>query len=476
MDSAISLKVKIQKFGTFLSGMVMPNIGAFIAWGILTALFIDTGWMPNKELNQLVSPTLTYLMPLLIGYTGGVMVHGKRGGVAGAIATMGVIVGSNITMLIGGMIMGPVGALVMKYVDKFFEGKVKPGLEMLVDNFSMGIVGAIMMCLGYAAIEPIFDSILTVLSSGVQILMDHNLLPFTSIFVQPAQMLFLNNAINHGIMVPVGVEQAAETGKSLLFLVEANGGVWTGVALAFAIWGTGIAKKSAPAAVAIMGLGGIAEVVFPYVLSKPKAIIGPIVGNIAGLFTLQILGGGTVAAVSPGSIFALLAMTPKGSFIANIAGYVVALVVTTLVTGLAIGFGKHQNEDDSIVIPEQKELDEKTVIINKPSEQTHSTFTTEVKKIIFACDAGMGSSVMAVSLMRNKLNKAMLDIEVDHMAIQDLDDCADIIVTSEALVPRVKDTISGFSKEIPVYPMTNLLDSKTYDALIDMLKKKGEEK
>lgn len=479
MSNGAGLKVKVQKFGTFLSGMVMPNIGAFIAWGILTALFIDTGWAPNKELNNLVSPTLTYLMPILIGYTGGTMIHGRRGGVAGALATMGVVVGADITMLIGGMVMGPLGAIVIKYVDKFFEGKVKPGLEMLVDNFSMGIIGAILMVLGYVAIEPIFAGILAILSSGVQMLMDHNLLPFTSIFVQPAQMLFLNNAINHGIMIPVGVEQAAEAGKSLLFLVEANGGVWTGVALAFAIWGTGMAKKSAPAAVVIMGLGGIAEVVFPYVLSKPKAIIGPIAGNIAGLFTLQMLGGGTVAAVSPGSIFALLAMTPRGGFVANIAGYAVALIVTTLVTGFAIGFGRSKKDQELELVSETTMNFEETPVRIDDFENVNEAKTeissnpSSINKIVFACDAGMGSSVMAVSMMKNKLSKAMLAIEVEHMAIQSLDDSADLIVTSEALMPRVKDTISKYPKEIPVFPMNNLLDGKSYDEIISFLKGEG---
>jgi PTS system mannitol-specific IIC component len=349
MNQAIignTAKVKVQKFGRFLSGMVMPNIGAFIAWGILTALFIPTGWIPNENLNNLVGPTLKYVMPLLIAYTGGTMIHDRRGGVAGVLATIGVIVGSDVTMLIGGMIMGPFGAWVMKKIDDFLEDKVRSGLEMLVNNFSIGIVGAILMILGYIAVEPVINVFLMVLSTGVNFLVERGLLPFTSIFVAPAQVLFLNNAINHGIMVPIGVEQAATTGKSLLFLVEANGGVWTGVALAFALFGKGAAKKSAFEATIIMGFGGIAEVVFPYVLAKPRTILGPILGNMAGLFILTILGGGTVAVVSPGSIFALLAMTPKGGFFANIIGYVVALVVTTLVTGFLIRMGK--DDTDSI--------------------------------------------------------------------------------------------------------------------------------
>jgi mannitol PTS system EIICBA or EIICB component len=88
-QSAVSdggIKVKVQRFGRFLSGMVMPNIGAFIAWGLITALFIPTGWIPNEGLATLVGPMITYLLPLLIGFTGGNMVHGTRGGVIGALS------------------------------------------------------------------------------------------------------------------------------------------------------------------------------------------------------------------------------------------------------------------------------------------------------------------------------------------------------------------------------------------------------
>ena len=459
------LKVQIQKIGAFLSGMVMPNIGAFIAWGILTALFIPAGWFPNETMNKLVSPTLTYLMPILLGYTGGKMVYDKRGGVAGALATMGVVIGADITMLIGGMVMGPLGAWVMKKVDKCFEGRVKPGLEMLVDNFSMGIVGALLMAFGFIAVEPVFNAVLTVLSAGVNWLVAKNLLPLTAIFVQPAQVLFLNNAINHGIMIPLGVEQAAKAGKSILFLVEANGGVWTGVALGFAIWGKGMAKKSAPAATIIMGVGGIAEVTFPYVLSKPKTIIAPILGNMAGLVTLTALHGGTVAAVSPGSFFALLAMTPKGSFVANIAGYVVALVVTALLVGIILKFDKTEDMDE---LPE----------VNKPNfgkttgnaKENIKSVSGKIEKLFFACDAGMGSSVMGVSLMKKKVEEAGLGVTVEHISVKNLTDEPDMIVTTNALKARVEDTISKYDKQIPVFGVDNLLDEGNYDELISMLK------
>lgn len=473
MEQSISLRVRVQKFGTFLSGMVMPNIGIFIAWGLLTALFIPTGWIPNEDLNNLVGPTLKYLMPVLIGYTGGTMIHGRRGGAIGAAATMGVVIGADITMLVGGMIMGPLAAYIMKNFDGLIEGKVKSGMEMLVDNFSLGIVGAILMVIGYLIIEPIFSVILSILTVGVTFIVDQNLLPFVSIFVQPAQILFLNNAINHGIMIPIGIEQAATTGKSILFLVEANGGVWTGAALAFALFGKGIAKKSAPAATFIMFLGGIAEVCFPYVLAKPKTILGPIVGNIAGLFTLSFLGGGTVAAVSPGSFLALLAMTPKDSFFANITGYFVALIVTCAVTGLLLIRDKEE------VITEEIKTNSSIDKVAPMAEVMQSvTELGNINKIIFACDAGMGSSVMGVSKMKTKLRKAMLDIEVEHSAIKDLPETADIIVTTSALEARVKDTIKKYNKKIPVFAMSNLLNDKDYDKIINKIKsyKKEEDK
>lgn len=475
MEQVISLRVRVQKMGTFLSSMVMPNIGIFIAWGLLTALFIPTGWYPNEDLNNLVGPTLKYLMPVLIGYTGGTMVHGRRGGAIGAAATMGVVIGADITMLVGGMIMGPLAAYIMKKIDNLLEGKVRTGMEMLVDNFSLGIVGAILMVAGYLLIEPIFTVILSFLTMGVMFIVDNNLLPFVSIFVQPAQILFLNNAINHGIMIPIGIEQAAITGKSILFLVEANGGVWTGAVLAFALFGKGVAKKSAPAATLIMFLGGIAEVCFPYVLAKPKTILGPIAGNIAGLFTLSILGGGTVAAVSPGSFLALLAMTPKGCFFANITGYFVALIVTCAVTGLLL----MRDRDEDII--EEEKINENTTAdkLVPMAESIQSVAELGViNKIIFACDAGMGSSVMGVSKMKTKLRKAMLDIEVEHSAVKDIPDSADIIITSKSLEDRVKDTIKKYNKNIPVFAMSNLLNDKDYDEIISRIKsyKKTEEK
>lgn len=456
-DVKPSLRVRVQKLGTFLSGMVMPNIGVFIAWGFLAAFFIPTGWLPNDELNNLVGPIMQYLIPVLIGYTGGRMVHGARGGAIGALATMGVVIGADITMLIGGMVMGPAAAWLLKKFDKAIEGRIRPGLEMLVDNFSIGILGFGLTIFGYVTVTPIFTFILNGLSVGMEFLIDHGLLPLTSLFVQPAQVLFLNNAINHGIMIPIGVDQVAESGKSLLFLVEANGGVWTGVALAFAIFARGQLKRSAPAATLIMFLGGIAEVCFAYVLAKPKTILGPIAGNMAGIFTLQLLGGGTVGAVSPGSIIALIAMSPKDGMLANLAGYFVALIVTTLVTGMMILTDR--KSDVAAEKAEEQTAKKETVLLGE-----------NINNLIFACDAGMGSSVMGVSKMKAKLKEAGLDISINHSAVKDIPTSADAILTSVSLADRVRTTLDGMGrKDIPIFPLDNLLDDAEYDSIIEAL-------
>lgn len=236
------IKIKVQSFGRFLSNMVMPNIGAFIAWGIITALFIPTGWLPNETLAKLVGPMITYLLPLLIGYTGGKLVGGERGGVVGAITTMGVIVGADMPMFLGSMIAGPLGGYCIKKFDNWVDGKIKSGFEMLVNNFSAGIIGMILAILAFLGIGPAVEVLSKILAAGVNFMVAHDMLPLASIFVEPAKILFLNNAINHGIFSPLGIQQSHELGKSIFFLIEANPGPGMGVLLAYMFFGRGSAK------------------------------------------------------------------------------------------------------------------------------------------------------------------------------------------------------------------------------------------
>lgn len=472
---ASSFKAKVQKMGGFLSGMVMPNIGALIAWGIITALFIPTGYFPNEKMNELVGPTLKFLIPLLFGYTGGHTVYGRRGAVAGTLATIGVIIGSEATMMIGGMVMGPLGALIIKQFDKLLEGRVKPGLEMLVDNFSMGIIGALMMIAGFVVITPLFAGITNILTVGVNFAIDHSILPFTPIFVVPGQVLFLNNAINHGIFTPLAIEQAAQTGKSILYLVEANGGNWAGLVLAFMFFGKGMAKKSAPGAAIIHIIGGIGEVSFPYALIKPVTILGPICGSIAALFWFQIMGGGAVAAVSPGSIIALALMSPKGKLLVNLAGYVIAAVVSFLI--VAFFLKRDKTPEDEVEEVAGIDMSQFVESHSAPGEEKKATAgdTTlpkkEVKKVAFACDAGMGSSAMGASMLKTQLNKIGMFIDVNHVSIHQIPADIDVIVTNENLYETAKNAAPA---GVPVIAIENFLDAAEQAAIAKKIKDMSE--
>jgi len=464
------VKVKVQNFGRFLSNMVMPNIGAFIAWGIITALFIPTGWLPNETLGKLVGPMITYLLPLLIGYTGGKLVGGERGGVVGAITTMGVIVGADMPMFLGAMIAGPLGGWAIKRFDRWVDGKIKSGFEMLVNNFSAGIIGMLLAILAFLAIGPLVETLSKVLAAGVHIMVVNNLLPLTSIFVEPAKILFLNNAINHGIFSPLGIQQATEAGKSIFFLIEANPGPGMGVLVAYMFFGRGNARQSAGGAAIIHFLGGIHEIYFPYVLMNPRLLLAVILGGMSGVFTLTLLNGGLVSPASPGSILAILAMTPKGAYFANLCAVVVAFAVSFVASAILLKSTKAKEEDD---------LEEATRRMHDMKAQSkggqpaaaatamaNDGDMSTVRKIIVACDAGMGSSAMGAGVLRKKVQDAGLkNVSVTNSAINNLPDDVDLVITHRDLTERAM----RHAPQAQHISLTNFLDSKLYSDLTNRL-------
>jgi PTS system mannitol-specific IIC component len=336
----------VQRFGSYLTGMVMPNIGAFIAWGLITALFIPTGWLPDARFGALVTPMITYLLPILIGYTGGRLVHGQRGAVAGAIATAGVVVGSSVPMFLGAMIAGPLAAYTLKQFDRLVQDRVRTGFEMLVDNFSLGIIGGAFALLGVWGIGPVVNHVTTWAGNGVQSLVHHHLLPLASVVIEPAKVLFLNNAINHGVLDPLGVPDSLEHGKSILFMLESNPGPGLGILVAYLLFGPRKLRPSVPGAIIIQFLGGIHEIYFPYILMKPRLVLAAIAGGAAGIATFETTGAGLVASPSPGSIFAYAAETPRGGYAGVFLGVAIAAGVSFVVASLLFGFDRGEATED----------------------------------------------------------------------------------------------------------------------------------
>jgi len=479
-------RVKVQQFGTFLSNMVMPNIGAFIAWGLITALFIEVGWLAELGIGDtagswvaeiggwgdfagggIVGPMITYLLPILIGYTGGRMVYDTRGGVVGAIATMGVISGTEIPMFMGAMIMGPLGGWTMKKIDAIWDGKIKPGFEMLVNNFAAGIWGGILATFGFFIMSPIVTWISDRLGSGVETLVDNGLLPLTSIIIEPAKVLFLNNAINHGVLTPLGTAEVVEQGKSVLFLLEANPGPGLGLLLAYTVFGRGLAKASAPGAAIIQFLGGIHEVYFPYVLMKPKLIVAMIAGGMTGVFINVLFDVGLRAPAAPGSIFAVYAQTATGSYVGVTLAVLGSAAMTFVVASLLLKTDKAEEAEDQLVgaTAHMEAMKGKKSIAS--STLASSAPRSTISSIVFACDAGMGSSAMGASVLRKKIEAAgYSDVTVVNKSIANLSDDVDLVVTHQDLTARAQQrTPSAVHVSVD-----NFMASPKYDEIVEMIR------
>ena len=462
-----SVKVKVQKFGTALSGMIMPNIGAIIAWGLTAAIFMTpNGWFPNAQINKLVQPMLIYLLPLLIGYTCGRMVDDERGAVIGAIGTLGVIVGTTQPMFLGAMIMGPLSGWCLKTLDNACRDKIKSGFEMIYNNFSLGILGMILAIFAYFIINPVMMWGSHWASVGVDAIIRVHLLPLANIIIEPAKVLFLNNAIGNGILVPLGIQQASEVGKSVLFLMESNPGPGLGILLAFMFFGKGSSKSSAPGAAIIEFFGGVHEIYFPYVLMKPSLIIAAICGGVTGTALFTTLNGGLKAAASPGSILAILLVSAKGSYLGNIVGVLGAAIVSFIVAAIIL---KNDKGDGADLAAKQKEMESmkaESKGTKMPSEQSaHDSVTSykDIKKVIFACDAGMGSSAMGASLLRDKFKKAGINIPVTNTAVRNLkDEPGLLVVTQEELADRARQK----TPDAMHIAVGNFLSNPKYDAIV----------
>lgn len=469
------MKEKVQVFGRFLSGMVMPNIGAFIAWGLITALFIETGWLPNENFAKMVSPMSSVLLPLLIAYTGGEVVAGKRGGVIGTIAAMGVIAGSDVPMFIGAMVVGPLSAWIIKKFDKAVEGRIKAGFEMLVNNFSLGIIGALLALVSMAAVTPLVSMLNQAMSAGVGFFVDHGILPLTSLFIEPAKVLFLNNAINHGILSPMGIQQVEQTGKSIFFLLEANPGPGLGILLAYCLVGKGSAKSSAPGAAIIHFFGGIHEIYFPYILMNPFLLLAVIAGGASGVFCFTLFQVGLTSAASPGSFLAIMMMAERHSYLGIIIGVAVAAAVSFVI---ALPLLKFMGRDTSLEEAQQKKdamkrqakgiKDEGETQAQAPA--SGSAAAGRIKKIAFACDAGMGSSAMGATVLKKKLTAAGLaGIEVIHTPVSSIPADVQIVVTHQELGERA----SHSNPNARLVLITNFLAAPEYEGLVEDVKKQN---
>ena len=451
----VVIKEKVQSFGNFISSMIIPNIGAFIAWGFITAIFTPTGWFPNEKITLLVEPLTQYLLPLLVGITGGKVTGGPRGGVVAAISTIGVIASTSIPMVLGAMVMGPLSGYIIKKFDKIIKDKVPAGFEMLVNNFSLAIIGMILAIVGLFVIGPSMTSIVGVMNIGVSFIVKNGLLPLLAVFMEPIKVLFLNNAINHGIIGVIALDQVNEYGKSILYLLEANPGPGLGVILSYFIYSKGTMKQSAPSAAIIQFFGGIHEIYFPYILINPSLLLAAIIGSIVSIITFLTFNSGLIATASPGSIFSIMMLSHKSDILTNLLGVCVGAIVSFFISAFLLK-RKYREKDDKNT--------------NRENVQELDLDIKDIKKIVFACDVGMGSSAMGATNFRNRIKDFNLDIEVVNSSVANIPDDADIIITHKGLLDSIKKEIN---KDKIIF-IENFLEDDNLEVLYEKLSKKNE--
>src|SRR5690625_1952420 len=510
-ERGFSPRVALQKVGTSLSNMVMPNIPALIAWGILTAFFIPDGWTPNEPLASAVGPMIHYLLPLLIANTGGRMIYEARGAVVGVIATMGVIAGSDwliaqenaaelerwlaagnaesafealpeVHMFIGAMIIAPLTAWLMQKLDRLWQDHIPAGFEMLVNMFSSGIFGFMMLVAGFFGLAPLVNGLMTLLANGVAGLVNAGLLPLVSLLIEPAKVFFLNNAINHGVLTPLGISEAGLNGKSVLFLLEANPGPGVGILLAYTIFGRGAARASAPGAAIIQFFGGIHEIYFPYVLMKPVLILAAIGGGMTGVFVNVLFDTGLIAPAAPGSIIAVFGVAARDSYVGIALAVLAAAAVSFTLSTVFLKIGKQDDGDLAAATAKMEQMKGKKSSVagaltgagagaGAAAAAEDSSHTGPIEKIVFACDAGMGSSAMGATVLRRKVRAAGFDdIEVTNKAISSLSDEWDVVVTQKELTDRARQR-TGSAVHVSV---DQFMNSPRYDEVVELIAQRND--
>ena len=433
---------KTRRVGHYLSGMIMPNVSVFITWGIITTLIQYLRGPLQSSFLEMDRLMIQFLFPVLIAYTGGRLIE-NRAGVVAAVAVIGMLTESEDPQILGAMVIGPLIGWIVFLFDKYVLPKVKPGYEMLVRNFSAGILGMLFGYLSLVFIGPIIAGITNQIGFFVGWLIQRNLLLFTNLFIEPLKVLFLNNTLNHGILTPLGIEQAGDAGTSILFLIETNPGPGLGVLLAFILFSRKELKATASGAFMIHLFGGIHEIYFPFVLLNPLLFAAVILGGMSGTLIFEMFQVGLKVPASPGSIVVILANAPQEMLLGVASGIAGSTLVSFIIAALVI------RKDQT-----KKEISEKV------------TKVTEIRTILFACDAGMGSSAMGASLMRQQLQASGISIPVDYTSIYRVNDDPHLLLITQNELKHLAEIQAPHAQLVTI---GNFLDQEEYTKVITML-------
>lgn len=464
----------IHKFGKFYSNIMINMIGIFIFVGILSVIFGDYGWAPNENIYAISQFVYSYVIPALIAYAAGNhmgQIYEKRpdvpktginhaGGAIAVMAAAGIMIADKNCAILGAMILGPVCGLLWKHVLEPLTRKAVQGMEMLTRNLVAAIVGAAFSITAYYVLTPVLSAVTHVIMMGVDWLIAHKLICLTSVLIEPAKVFFLNNSIHHGILLPLAMQQAEQSGSSMLFLLETNPGPGLGVLLA--LWLSNRKKRKEYAAYMFVEcIGGIHEIYFPEVLANLWLLLALIPGGMAGTLCMSVFHVASAGLVSPGSILTVLFMSGH-----HVLATLFAVAISTAVScAIAFFILKRQGKwctEAAISAQEEKkeEVQEKRQMLEKGQMQ-------EIK-IGFICDAGVGSSAMGAALFRRKLKEEGMDgITAEAYAVDQIPEDLTIGVCQRAFL-EILQKESNLSN---IVTMESLLNQTEHLALIEKLRK-----
>lgn len=462
---------KIHNVGRFYTKIIMKHIGIFIFVGMLFVVFHDHGWLPNGDIYAISQLVYIVILPALIAYEGGRLISGENGGILAVLVMSGMLVSESSAGILGAMIAGPFAGFLWKYEQKFLEEKAGSSMQMLAKNLALGITGAVLAVFVYYLVTPVFYLVTEAFCRGVDLLVSCRMIALAGAIIEPAKVFFLNNIVNHAVLVPLGMEQVQEVGHSVLFLLETNPGPGLGLLLAL-----GYMQKEKrteyTAAVIAQTIGGIHEVYFPFVLSDLRLLLPLVLGGIAGDFCFVMLGAGVQGAVSPGSILIILLMSGKNGVLPVLAGISVSALVTFAGCLCVKGMGrKKEKEKELSGVAEESERGQLCMTVDSDNSRKKE-YREKVTSVAVVCEGGVGSSAMGAALFRRVLARERIEgVRVEAYA-------ADLVPETVQMIVCQKDyseMLPGILKEKEVCTVENLMKTEEYERLSGEIRKRNAE-
>lgn len=464
------MKKLLHKMGKFYSSIIIKNIGIFIFIGLLFVVFNEQGWFPNTEIYAISEMVYNIILPALIGYEAGKQTGGQTGGILAVLAVAGIVAADDAIGILGGMILGPVAGVMWKHSSAWLSRWANSSLQMLVRNVFMGVLGAALAISGYYLLSPILGILTAGVGHCVDYLVTHKIIAALSIIIEPAKVFFLNNIMNHGILVPLGMNQVQESGQSILFLLESNPGPGLGM-MAALYYGIKKRRKEYAAAMFAQAAGGLHEVYFPFVLSDMMLLIPLIAGGFAGNLCFEFLGSGLQGPVSPGSVITILIMAGKGQVLRTAVGIAVSAIVAFCGSLLVLKIrGGYHADEETAAAEEIQELQDIPEQDQKEENRRQEIERMPILKVGFVCDAGVGSSAMGASLFRRKLAQTELHgLQVQPYAADQIPQDLDLIVCQKDFYELLPER----EEQVEVCTVSNLMASEEYTAIIEKIQRRN---